>query len=268
MHGGFKLNRCDGLTYLTVPSFAATGLVAHAFTTRLGGISKPPYHSLNLGLHVGDDPRSVVANRQRICKVLGAGTGCLVAGQQVHGDRVITVNAVHAGKGSTSEESALPDVDALVTGEPSVLLSSYYADCVPLLFLDPVRRVVALAHAGWKGTVLGIGAATVHHMVEKHGSRAEDILAAVGPAIGPCCYEVDTSVMEAVWKCLPVGPVPARPGREGHWWLDLPAINRRLLLMAGVRPENITMAKLCTACRDDLFFHIVNKMVAPGGWAL
>ncbi|WP_347488310.1 peptidoglycan editing factor PgeF [Desulfoscipio sp. XC116] len=254
MHGGFNLHRCGDLAYLTVPSFTATGLVAHAFTTRLGGVSPPPYQSLNLGLHVGDDPGGVVVNRQRICRALDADIGCLVAGRQVHGDRVSTVHAVHAGRGATAWEDALPDVDALVTAESSLLISSYYADCVPLLFLDPVRRVIALAHAGWKGTVLNIGAKTVRHMAENHASRVENILAAVGPAIGPCCYEVDAPVMEAVESCLPGGPAPARPGRAGHWWLDLPSVNRRLLLDAGVRPENITMADCCTSCRDDLFY--------------
>lgn len=254
MDGGFQFYRRGDLVYLTVPSFAATGLVAHAFTTRQGGISRKPYYSLNLGLHVGDEPRHVVANRERICKELGAGIDCLVAGQQVHGNRVVTVTAAHGGRGATSLHDALPGVDALVTSEPGILLSSYYADCVPLLFLDPVRRVVALAHAGWKGTVLGIGVQTVRHMVGEYGCRAENILAAVGPAIGPCCYEVDATVMEAVEKCWPGGPVPARPGQPGHWWLDLPAVNRRLLLGEGVGEGNITMADCCTACRDDLFY--------------
>ncbi len=254
MLGGFKLYRCGDLAYLFVPSFATTGLVAHAFTTRLGGVSLSPYSSLNLGLHVGDDPQKVIANRQLICEALGVDISRLVAGQQVHGDKVVTVGAAHAGRGATSEGDALPGVDALVTGEPYVLLSSYYADCVPLLFLDPVRRVIALAHAGWKGTVQNIGIKTLHHMIEKHGCKAEDILVAVGPAIGPCCYEVDAPVMKAVEMCLPGGSVPACSGKPGRWWLDLPVVNYRLLLGAGVRAENISMAACCTACRDGLFY--------------
>lgn len=255
MQDGFMLQQSGELAYLTVPSFTATGLVAHAFSTRLGGVSRVPYHSLNLGLHVGDEPQQVVENRQRICQALGTQLTRLVAGEQVHGDRVQTVGIAHAGRGSTSQADALPGVDALVTGEPFLLLSSYYADCVPLLFLDPVQRVIALAHAGWKGTVQNIGAKTLYHMVERHGCRTANILVAVGPAIGPCCYEVDVPVMEAVEKCWPGGgPLPARPGLPGRWWLDLPAVNRGLLLSAGVRSGNVTMAGYCTACRDDLFF--------------
>ncbi|KAF1084816.1 Laccase domain protein [Sporotomaculum syntrophicum] len=254
MQGGFILNKSGELAYLTVPSFTATGSVTHAFTTRLGGVSPTPYGSLNLGLHVGDELRYVVANRQRICQALGANMNWLVAGEQVHGDRVVTVGAAQAGRGAISIDDALPGVDALVTDEPLVLLSSYYADCVPLLFLDPMRRVIALAHAGWKGTVQNIGTKTVHHMLEMHGCLAENILAAVGPAIGACCYEVDAPVMEAVERVWPGGPIPARPGQPGRWWLDLPAVNWRLLLGAGVRAENITMAGCCTACCEDLFF--------------
>lgn len=251
---GFQLNRHGDLAYFTIPSFSVTGLVAHAFTTRLGGVSPVPYDSLNLGFHVGDDPRCVQINRQLACGALGIDAGRLVAGRQVHGDRVMTVGAAEAGRGARSEEDALPEVDALVTAVPNVPLSGYYADCVPLFFLDPVRRVAALAHAGWKGTVLCIGAKTVRHMERYHGSRPGDILAAVGPSIGPCCYEVDAPVMEAVNKCLPNAHGLARPGRPGRWWLDLPEVNRRILLETGVRWENITMAGYCTACRSDFFF--------------
>jgi len=254
MQGGFELHQCSELAYLSVPSFEATGLVAHAFTTRLGGVSTLPYGTLNLGLHVGDEPSHVITNRQRICAALGADMACLVAGQQVHGDQVVTVTAADAGRGAASLADALPGVDALVTGESAVLLSSYYADCVPLLFLDPVRRVVALAHAGWKGTVQNIGAKTVHHMLEEHSCRVENILAAVGPAIGPCCYEVDILVMQAVERCIPDEPLPARSGGPGHWWLDLPAVNYLQLTRAGVRADHITMANYCTSCRDDLLY--------------
>lgn len=254
MQAGFQLNKFHNLSYLTIPSFAATGSAIHAFSTRVGGISPAPFDSLNLAFHVGDDPGNVLTNRRRFCKALGIDSNSLVAGQQVHGDRVVTVNNVHIGKGAHSELDALAGVDALVTATPDLILSSYYADCVPLIFLDPVRRVTALAHAGWKGTVLRIGAKTVDHMREKHGCRAEDILAAVGPSIGPCCYEVDKIVISAVNACLPGHTGLMRPGRPGHWMLDLPEVNRRILLEAGIKSKNITMSGYCTACSNDLFY--------------
>lgn len=254
MPAEFAIKQDDGLTTLTVPSFAATGAVVHAFTTRHTGVSPAPFDSLNMDFKVGDDPQNVIANRERVCVMLGAGLDRLVAADQVHGDRVLTVDLSHAGRGARSNGDALPGVDAMVTAVPGLILSSYYADCVPLFFLDPLSRVVALAHAGWKGSVLRIGEKTVRHMVERHGCRVQNILAAVGPSIGPCCYEVDEAVMAQVEKCLPGEPQYAVPGRPGHWWLDMPELNRRILMQAGIKAENITLSGYCTACREDLFF--------------
>lgn len=251
---GFRINNDNGLEYLTVPAFTATGIVAHGFTTRRGGVSSGPFHSMNMDFKVGDDPANVLVNREKMCRALGTTLDSMVAADQVHGDLVLSVDRSHAGRGARSNEDALAGVDALVTAEPGLLLSSYYADCVPLFFLDPVRWVAALAHAGWKGTVRRIGAKTVQHMQEFHGCNPGNILAAVGPAIEPCCYEVDAPVMEGVAKCLPGEPAPATAGRPGHWWLDLPGVNRLVLLQAGIKEENITMSGYCTACRGDLFF--------------
>lgn len=254
MEMGFVINERDNLVFLTVPALSACSGVVHAYTTRRGGISLEPYDSLNMGLHVGDNPGQVITNRKRVCRLLGADISQMVAGQQVHGDKVVTVGTSFCGRGSLSWDDALPGVDALVTAEPGVLLSSYYADCVPLFFVDPVRKVVALAHAGWKGTVLRIGAATVKHMQEGHGCKAGDIITAIGPSIGPCCYEVDEPVLKQVEECLPGHTGLAQPGKPGKWWLNLPEINRRVLLEAGIRPDNITAAGYCTSCRKDLFF--------------
>ncbi len=253
-HGFIIKKNREGIPYLAAPALDKTGVAVHGFTTRDGGISPPPFDTLNLDFKVGDDPANVIANRKRVCRVMGAGLDRLVAADQVHGNRVATVDKIHAGRGAYSREDALPGIDALVTGVPGLLLSSYYADCVPLFFLDPVRRVVALAHAGWKGTVLRIGERTVRHMVQKHRCRPEDIVAAVGPSIGPCCYEVDAPVMEKVVQCLPGETGLAVNSRPGHWMLNLPEINRRILLRAGIKEENITMAGYCTACHGDVFF--------------
>lgn len=254
MPAGFALVQNNGLTVLTIPSFTDTGAVEHAFTTRRGGVSQAPFDSLNLDYKVDDDPANVITNRDRVCRMLGAGLDRLAAADQVHGDRVLSVDLSHAGRGARSRDDALAGIDALVTATPGLILSSYYADCVPLFFLDPHRRVTALAHAGWKGSVLRIGEKTVRHMVEIHGCRARDILAGIGPSIGQCCYEVDEVVMGGVKNCLPEGDHCAVPGRPGHWQLNLPELNRLILLRAGVRAENITLSGYCTACRQDLFF--------------
>jgi len=164
---------------------------------------------------------------------------------------VVTEEQVGLGRGSMTE--ALPDVDGLVTNLPGVPLSSYYADCVPLFFLDPVKRVVALAHAGWKGTVSRIGAKTVKRMQNHFGCLPGDILAAIGPSIGPCCYLVDQPVVDRVsnfnqWQAL------VTPQQPGQWLLDLWSTNKQGLLEAGVKEENITVAGVCTACNHDLLF--------------
>ena len=254
MEKGFVSNEHDDLVYLTVPALSACSGVVHAYTTRRGGVSLAPYDCLNMGLHVGDKADRVIANRKRVCRLLGADISQMVAGRQVHAAKVVTVGTSDCGRGALSWDDALPGVDGLVTEEPGVLLSSYYADCVPLFFVDPVRKVVALAHAGWKGTVLGIGAKTVKHMQSKHGCDAGDIIAAVGPSIGICCYEVDEPVIKQVEKCLPGNYGLFHSGKPGKWWLDLKEVNRRMLINAGIRPANITLTGYCTSCRKDLFF--------------
>lgn len=242
------------LKYLIWESFLATGLVSHGFTTRHGGVSTGDYATLNMAFYVGDDPAHVLNNRTRACIALGMAAEDLVAGQQVHGDRVAVVEWVHRGRGAKSFEDAIPAADALITVERGVPLSSYYADCVPIFLLDPVRRVTGLVHAGWKGTCLAIGAKTVEAMSRVFGSRPQDCLAAIGPAIGPCCYEVDEPVVEYFKHSLSFWHELFTPGDSGKWQLNLWEANRRILVEAGLLPENITVAGLCTCCRQDLFF--------------
>lgn len=242
------------LKFYSIPRFEATGLVAHAFTTRAGGVGAGSYKSLNTAFHVGDTMENVRANRARICRALGINPGHLVAGKQVHGDRVAVVGQRDRGRGALSYEDALPDTDALVAGTPGVPLSSYYADCVPIFFLDPVRKVVALAHAGWKGTVLKIGRKTLEKMTGAFGTDPGDCLAGIGPSIGPCCYEVDEKVMHPFRESFPDFQGMAAAASKGKWKLNLWEANRLTLLEAGLREENITTACLCTSCRNELFF--------------
>ncbi|HHW44841.1 peptidoglycan editing factor PgeF [Desulfofundulus thermobenzoicus] len=235
-------------------SFASTGLVSHGFTTRHGGVSDGVYASLNMAFHVGDHPARVLVNRSRACAALGMDPAHLVAGQQVHGDRVAVVDRSHRGRGAVAGEDSLPATDALVTGERLLPLSSYYADCVPIFLLDPVCRVVALAHAGWKGTCLSIGWKTVQTMSRVYGCRPRDCLAIIGPSIGPCCYEVDAPLVDSFQKNLPFWQQVFIPRGGGKWRLDLWEANRLILLNAGLLPGNITLAGICTSCRQDLFF--------------
>ncbi|MCL6610807.1 MAG: peptidoglycan editing factor PgeF [Peptococcaceae bacterium] len=229
-------------------------MVVHAFTTRQGGVSRGPYRSLNLAFHVGDSPEAVLENRRRACRVLAAGLEDMVCGQQVHGDRVHVVKEADRGRGACDHGSAIPETDALVTCRPGLLLASFYADCVPILILDPVRRAAGLVHAGWKGTAAGIAGAALEAMGRAFGTRPEDCLAAIAPAIGPCCYEVDQPVLAAMAER---GFDPARhvyPAGPDRWKLDLPGLNREILTGAGVKEESVSVARLCTSCSPELFF--------------
>lgn len=217
-------------------------------------MSSGPYAGLNTAFHVGDSSENVLANRSLACRALKIDPGCLVAGMQVHGDVVTVVGQKDAGRGAFSYEESLPDTDALITGSPGVLLSSYYADCVPVFLLDPVKKIIALAHAGWKGTALKIGLKTVKGMKTNFGTDPGDCLAGLGPSIGPCCYEVDEKVILQFRKSFTCWKEFAEPVSPGKWRLNLWEGNRRTLLEAGVRPEKIISASTCTSCHNDMFF--------------
>lgn len=234
--------------------FESTGLVEHGFTTRLGGVSNGPYAGLNTAFHVGDADENVITNRALASGELNINSHDLIAGKQVHGDRVAVVDRRDLGRGAVSYEDSIPATDALVTGDPGVPLSSYYADCVPLFFLDPVKRIIALAHAGWKGTALKIGRKVVETMAGTFGSEPRHCLAGVGPAIGPCCYEVGEQVMEPFHQSFTDIKDMTGPSSPGKWFLDLWEANRRTLVEAGLKPENIIVSSICTSCRNDLFF--------------
>jgi len=244
-----------GLKYLSIPLFKKDKNLIHIFTTRCGGMSKGCYSSLNMAFHVGDDAQCVLANRRKVCSFLGINPDALVTAQQVHGDKVRVVTIADKGRGALSQEDAISGTDALVTGEPSVPLAAFFADCAAIFLFDPVKKVIALAHAGWRGTVLRIGRKTVECMRNIFGCRPADILAGISPAIGACCYEVDKPVIDALrenfsyWKDL-----VQQNYDQKKWRFDLREANKRTLLEAGLTLENIAVAGSCTACHSDIFF--------------
>lgn len=251
---GITLKTRGAFQYLQFDAFTRDDLISHGFTCRRGGNSPAPYDNLNMALHVGDDPEHVRANRAVACRSLGINPAELVAADQIHGHGVQVVTREHRGRGATDYTTAIPGTDALITNEPGVPLSSYYADCVPILLFDPVKVVVGLAHAGWRGTVQRIAGITLEKMSSEFGSHPQDVLAGIGPSIGPCCYQVDLPVQQALERAFPYWRELLKPlGRE-YWLLDLWETNRRVLMDAGVLPDHITIANMCTACRPELFF--------------
>lgn len=220
--------------------------LVHGVTTRWGGYSQGVWRELNLGHTVGDAPQHVAHNHVLLFQHLGIRPQNVVTARQVHGNAVALVDASHGGQ-------VIPGTDALVTNTPGIFLMLRYADCVPIFLYDPKAQAVALIHAGWKGTLGGVALRTVQTMVEALGCRPADLKAAIGPSIGPCCYEVGP---EVVARFLAVfGNYPgliARPRRDGGGYLNLWLVNAWQLRQAGLK--QIETAFLCTACRTDLFF--------------
>lgn len=206
----------------------------------------------NLGFQNGGISETVLANRLELAGNVGFDLKRLVVGHQVHGSAVAEIGDNEAGRGGCDDESRIPDTDALVTDKEDLCLMALTADCAPVLFFDPVRRVIAAAHAGWRGTVAGIAAKTVRLMCERYGCRATDILAGIGPAIGPCCFEVGEEVAEAFY---PLYKEMVYPGKaSGKYRIDLGGANRVQLLDAGLESAHIELSGLCTVCCHDDFF--------------
>lgn len=237
------------------------GLVA-GFTIRTGGVSEQPYGSLNMGLHVGDDPAHVVANRQLLAQQLELPFESWTCADQVHGTQVCQVMA--GGAGRESLENVIQATDGLYTDQEGVLLASFYADCVPLFFLDPASGAIGLAHAGWKGTVGRIAEEMVHALEKQFQAKKEELLVAIGPSIGGCCYEVDERIVAHVRVSAKRWEDAVQPSKNGRYMLDLRTLNTRILLEAGISETNILATGWCTSCRTDLFFSHRKEAAAAG----
>jgi len=215
------------------------------FTTRATG---------NMAFLDGSDPHAVVLRRETLAHVLGFSFSGFTFAQQIHGTRVQVVDGRQRGAGGGDYRTALPGSDGLSTGLAETVLLLYYADCVPMYFYGPEKDVVALAHAGWRGTTGNMAARMIEHYAHVWGIGPKAVWVAIGPSIGACCYEVDDPVIQAVRKVLPdEWQAVCRP-KEGRWLLDLKELNRRLLMAAGVPQDHICTSRYCTACRQDLFF--------------
>lgn len=241
----------NGLVYYSFPSLDHEG-IGNGFSTRLGGVSEGIYASLNLSYTRGDDPRRVDENFDRICRAMDLPAEGVVISAQEHHTHLRCVTAEDCGRGRSLPPFS--DVDGLLTDQPGVVLCTQYADCVPLLFADPVKRVVAAAHAGWRGTVSEIGRLTVEKMRETYGCDPTDILAGIAPSIGLCCFEVDTPVLTEFQKLTAFDKDCWHPTHGDKLHIDLWEVNRRILLSAGLLPEHITVTDLCTRCHPQLFW--------------
>lgn len=245
--------------------------IRHCFTTRAGGVSEGYLSSLNLRRGLYDPDENINENFRRIALFFGTSPDRIVCAQQTHTPNIRIVTEADAGKGVTKDRD-YTDVDGLITDVPGLILYTSHADCVPIYFYDPVRRVIALAHSGWKGTVARIGQVTIRKMQEIYGCRPGDIHAAIGPSICQDCYEVSEDVAEAMRECFSkdgnvrektgsaipdtIPKILARGKFPGKYQLDLWSACERILLESGIRPEHLTITNLCT-CENsqELFSH-------------
>ena len=243
----------NGVTFYSADGITAAGGVVHGFSSRLGGVSEGMWASLNLGVSQGDDPDHVRENYRRFFAAIGASGKRLAMSNQVHGAAVRTVTT--ADLHDDPYGKAGYEADGLMTDLPGVALRVSAADCIPVLFYDPVRRCVAAVHAGWRGTASGIVTAAVDRMKNVYGSRPGDILAAIGPGIGPDCFETHEDVPNAMTSALGTGVLRhIRIKENGKFAVDLKAINAMRLEMAGLDPEHIAVSSLCTSCNPDKFW--------------
>lgn len=241
----------------------------HGISTRQGGVSVPPHATLNLGFSRPDDPAAVLANRRRFADRVGFRLDDAILAGQVHGTTVAVVGELQRGRGAIERETTLPPADGLVTNQPGIVLWANFADCTPLLFFDPVAQAVGVAHAGWQGTVNNIAQVMITTMQAQFGSQPANILAAIGPAIGPCCYEVDQPVIGAVEQAFAehASQVLLRQLGKQRPHFDLWAANAHWLEQAGIQPANLIRMNMCTACHHDRFFSHRHERGATGRFA-
>jgi len=227
--------------------------VVAAVSTRDGGVSKPPYDSANMGLHVGDDPAAVIENRRHFCSAIGVDPDTLVCAEQVHGNRIAKITESDRGCGATSVSDILAGVDGMLADVPGVPLAVFTADCVPLFLYEPAKKVVGIAHAGWRGTAAQIARALVETLQEHFDGDPELCRIALGPSAGPCCYEVGDVVVAAFRKKgQPVEQIlSAGITRKPH--LNLWEANACQLEQCGVPRRNIVMPERCTVCSSTYF---------------
>ena len=244
-----ELKESNGVYYFQFPLLEKSGIVMHGFSTKIGGVSKGVYAQMNLGVSRGDDPEAVLENYRRIANVLHMPWERMVLSHQTHTTNIRVVTGKDAGAGLVKKRD-YENVDGLITNIPNLPLVTFYADCVPLYFVDPVHRAIGLSHSGWRGTVNRMGMKAEYH------SRPEDILACIGPSICSECYEVGEEVAQEFEKAF----LPAQNEQilkqkpDGKYLLNLWKANEIILLEAGIKKEHLAITDVCTKCNPDLLY--------------
>ena len=234
--------------YLESPALREYDFIEHAFCTRWGGVSQEPFSNFNFSIQAGDREGNIEQNREILSSAFHIPLGGFLTVEQVHGDKIAVIN------GDVPDSRCYPGYDGIISNRPGLALAVKTADCLPIFLADTKKRVIGAVHAGWRGTALGIAARAVDVFVKKFSSSPSDILAVLGPSIGPCCYEVDEKVFNPTTEGR--GSIDFFKGTDqrGKWMMDLTMANSCQLGEAGLLPDNIVSAKICTSCNKGKFF--------------
>lgn len=248
-----NIHNNNNVLYITFPKLDKIGGVRHAFSTRFGGISEGQTASMNFSFTLDESADAVKENFRIFCRAVGFDSEKIVLSKQTHTSNIRAVSEEDIGKG-VWRELDYDNVDGLVTNVPEIVLVTQYADCTPLIFFDPVTKTAATSHAGWRGTALEIAKKTVEFMRDNYGVNPSDIIAAIGPSIASCCYEVDDPVIDSINSLSYLDKSLCYTKKDnGKYMLDLREVNRQILIHAGVLADNIDVADLCTSCNSNIF---------------
>ncbi len=252
MNTTYYLHTKNNLQYLQFPILDTYNWLICAFSTRNGGISKGKYDNLNLGLHVGDLEENVLENRNRFCEALDIKSNQIVLAEQIHNNNIIEISSSHIGKGALKYEDALKGIDGMISNTSGIVIGIGVADCVPLWIIDIEKRVIGMAHAGWRGTLLNIAKSLFEIMSLRYNINSENCLAIIGPAIRDCCYAVGEEIINK-FNNLSIPSKFWRIKDKSSYWLDLQGINYHQLNQF-ISKQNISLIPLCTSCNKDLFY--------------
>ncbi len=249
------INKNGEVVYITYPNLEKLDFINHASSTREGGITKTSYLSkMNLGYHTDDTKENVLENFKIFANAIGTNVNNMVSSSQFHNANIKIATSLDRGKGIV-KDSDYEDFDGLVTNEKNVALTIFGADCVPILFADKNKKAIGAAHCGWKGTYKELAYLMIEKFKNEYNSNPEDIIIAIAPCIHICCYEVDQKLFyDFKEKFYDFSKTNAFKEQNGKYFLDLPIINKLLLLNAGVKEENILICDLCSGCNSDMLF--------------
>lgn len=239
----------NGVPYLSFPLLEQTGIVRHGFSTRLGGVSKGHCATMNISTTRGDDMAAIEENRRRIAAAIGVDPSDFTYTHQTHTTNVAVAEEKDRG-------GKFADTDGMVTNVPGICLVTFYADCVPLFFVDPEHRAIGLSHSGWRGTVGRMGKVTLELMHEQYGTEPDQVFAAIGPSICQDCYEVSGDVIEEFRETFDeaLWPELFYEKADGKYQLDLWRANQAVMMEAGVGRERIAVTNVCTHCNPEILF--------------